>query len=61
MSAVKVPGLEQYNPEALFTPEGGDKILLLSDDGSVPLDDGTECKRVKDAQKKRFRGLWFKP
>jgi len=57
---VAVPSLERYNPEALFTPEGRDKILLLSDDGSVSVE-GVECKRLKDPAKKRFRGLWFKP
>jgi hypothetical protein len=50
-------GLDQFNPEGFFTPETRDTILLLSDDGSVMVDD-TECKRQKDAQKKRFRGVW---
>jgi hypothetical protein len=30
---------------------------VLSDDGGVDVD-GTECKRVKDPTKKRFRGAW---
>jgi len=60
ISPVAVPNLDRYNPEALFTPEGRDQILLLSDDGSTLLD-GVECKRLKDSSKKQFRGLWFKP
>jgi hypothetical protein len=45
------------NPEGFFTPEERDAILILSDDGSVEID-GTECKRLKDPTKKRFRGAW---
>ena len=55
-----MPNLEHYNPEALFTPESREQILLLSDDGSAALD-GVECKRLKDPSRKQFRGLWFKP
>lgn len=50
-------GVAQLNPEGFFTPETRDTILLLSDDGSVMVDD-TECKRQKDSAKKRFRGVW---
>jgi hypothetical protein len=60
VSPVAVPRLETYNPEALFTPEASEQILLLSDDGSSRLD-GVECKRLKDPSRKQFRGLWFKP
>lgn len=60
VSPVTVPHLRGYNPEALFTPEGRDQILLLSDDGSLPVA-GVECKRLKDPALKQFRGLWFKP
>lgn len=49
--------LDGFNPEGFFTPEGRDRIMLLSDDGSVAVD-GTECKRLEDPAKKRFRGLW---
>ena len=52
--------LRGYNPEAFFTPEDGGRILLLSDDGTSDVD-GTECKRLKDTSKKRFRGLWLTP
>ena len=54
-----VPDLQRYNPEALFTAEGRDEIMLLSDDGALRFE-GIECKRLDSAQK-RFRGLWFKP
>lgn len=60
LSPVVVPNLDRYNPEALFTPESREQILLLSDDGSALLD-GVECKRLKDGSRKQFRGLWFKP
>ena len=56
VSAVDLTGL---NPEAFFTPEQADEILLLSDDGSLPLD-GVECKRLKDPARKRFRGVWVR-
>jgi len=53
-------GLEfqRLNPEGFFTPESLDRIMLLSDDGSVEID-GVECKRLKDPSRKRFRGLWI--
>lgn len=46
-----------FNPEGFFTPETRDQFLLLSDDGSRPID-GTECKRLRDPGAKTFRGLW---
>ncbi|WP_164013701.1 DUF3616 domain-containing protein [Pyxidicoccus trucidator] len=56
VSDVDLTGL---NPEAFFTPEQAEDILLLSDDGTVPLD-GVECKRLKDPSRKRFRGVWVR-
>ncbi|MCP3138155.1 DUF3616 domain-containing protein [Pyxidicoccus xibeiensis] len=58
---VPVPDIDLtgLNPEAFFTPEQVDEILLLSDDGTVPLD-GVECKKLKDPTRKRFRGVWVK-
>lgn len=50
-------GLQGFNPEGFFTPEGRDRVMLLSDDGTVSID-GTACKRLKDPAQKRFRGLW---
>jgi hypothetical protein len=47
-----------FNPEAFFSPEDRDEILVLSDDGSLPID-GEECKKLKDPSRKRFRGAWF--
>ncbi|CAM3424024.1 DUF3616 domain-containing protein [Corallococcus sp. ZKHCc1 1396] len=49
--------LSRLNPEAFFTPDTSDEVLLLSDDGTVSLD-GVECKRQKDPALKRFRGVW---
>jgi hypothetical protein len=51
--------LEGLNPEGFFTPDEGD-VLTLSDDGSVSID-GVECKRLKDAAKKRYRARWIAP
>ncbi|WP_246356694.1 DUF3616 domain-containing protein [Pyxidicoccus fallax] len=51
--------LTGLNPEAFFTPETAEEILLLSDDGSLPLD-GVECKKLKDPSRKRFRGVWVR-
>ena len=49
--------LDGFNPEGFFTPERRERIMLLSDDGTVEVN-GTECKRLKDPAQKRFRGLW---
>jgi hypothetical protein len=49
-----------FNPEGFFTPENRDAILVLSDDGTV-LVGNTECKKLKDANLKRFRGAWLTP
>jgi Protein of unknown function (DUF3616) len=49
--------LSRYNPEAFFTPEGSSRVLLLSDDGTIPIN-GVDCKRLRDREQKRFRGLW---
>lgn len=49
---------EDFNPEAFFTPENRSEIMLLSDDGSKTIGD-TTCKRLKDASKQSFRGVWL--
>jgi hypothetical protein len=49
---------EGFSPEGLFTPEGRDDILVLSDDGMQEVD-GKACKKLSDQQLKRFRGLWM--
>jgi hypothetical protein len=54
LATIDVAGL---NPEAFFTPEESERIMLLSDDGSLPID-GTECKSLKDPARKRFRAAW---
>ncbi len=45
------------NPEAFFTPEDRDEILLISDDGTAELQ-GVPCKRLSDATEKSFRAVW---
>lgn len=50
--------LEGFNPEAFFVPATQSRLLLLSDDGSRSVD-GQECKSLRNAEKKRFRGLWL--
>lgn len=58
VTAVDSVDVRAYSPEAFFTPEGQDRVLLLSDDGSVRVN-GQECKRLEPSQK-RFRGLWIR-
>lgn len=65
-----------FAPEALITFKACDKFLLLSDDGSLPVDvsDPSECmpgklhkngtclnKYLTDPNKKYFRAVWFQP
>jgi hypothetical protein len=54
---VNAVDLRGFNPEAFFTAEEADRILLLSDDGAA-LIEGTPCKRLEERGKKRFRGRW---
>ena len=49
--------LSAYNPEAFFSPEERDRILMLSDDGGVSIG-GTPCKDVEDVNERRFRAVW---
>ena len=59
---VPVPGvdLSGLNPEAFFTDEAQEEVLVISDDGSR-VRGGVECKRLKDAAQKHFRAVWVKP
>ena len=50
--------LNGLNAEGFFSPAVGRQVLVLSDDGSR-LIDGTECKRLRDPAKKRFRARWL--
>lgn len=50
--------LRDYNPEAFFTPEERDEVMVISDDGAVD-HDGTPCKHLKTSAQKRFRGIWL--
>jgi hypothetical protein len=54
---VRAADFRAHNPEGFFTPEERDVVLILSDDGERPID-GIACKRLKDAERKQFRGLW---
>jgi len=49
--------LLQFNAEAFVAREDRDRIMLLSDDGSVMID-GKECKRLTDPAMKQFHGRW---
>ena len=50
--------LHGLHPEAFFTPDDHDRVLLLSDDGTEPVG-GLPCKRVANPSRKRFRGRWI--
>jgi len=50
--------LQAFNPEGFFTPDARERIFVLSDDGTVPID-GVPCKELEDATRKRFRGAWL--
>jgi uncharacterized protein DUF3616 len=47
------------NPEAFFTAEGNDEILVLSDDGTRRVH-GKPCKKLEGKKHKSFRGVWLK-
>jgi hypothetical protein len=51
--------LADANPEAFFTAEANEEMLLLSDDG-MRLVDGKPCKRTKGKKNKSFRGVWLR-
>jgi len=50
---------EDTHPEAFFTAEGNDEILVLSDDGGRQIR-GKSCKKLDQKKHKRFRGLWLR-
>jgi hypothetical protein len=65
-----------FNPEAIVAFKGSDKLLLLSDDGSLVVDisDAAECmqgrlrkdgkclnKHLTNPAKKHFRAIWLQP
>ncbi len=52
--------LRGLNPEGFFSPPGAARVLVLSDDGTQ-LIEGTECKRLKDHARKRFRARFIEP
>jgi len=51
---------EGSNPEAFFTAEGNDQILVLSDDGARDVR-GKPCKKLEGKKHKSFRGVWLTP
>ncbi len=57
--AVEGVALDGFNPEAIFSPDARDEVLLLSDDGVLEID-GTPCKRLGEPERKRFRGVWVR-
>lgn len=56
----RVPHVEfaDLNPEAFFSSEERERILVLSDDGTRMID-GVPCKKLRDPERKSFRGLWI--
>jgi hypothetical protein len=50
--------LSSFNAEGFVSVDERGEVLLLSDDGTVEID-GKECKRLADAARMRFRGLWL--
>lgn len=57
--SIPVPGLAALHPEAFFTPENHQEIMILSDDGNELVGE-KPCKKLKQARAKRFRGLWLR-
>lgn len=57
--SLPTPSLEDFNPEAFFTPEERDEFMLLSDDGARTVA-GERCKDLEDPSRMRFRGLWLR-
>jgi hypothetical protein len=51
--------LAEANPEAFFSAEGNDEILVLSDDGGRQIR-GKACKKLKGKKHKSFRGVWMR-
>ncbi|HXG49572.1 MAG TPA: DUF3616 domain-containing protein [Methylomirabilota bacterium] len=51
---------EGLNPEALVVTGDSRRLLVLSDDGTLR-HRGAECKKLKDASQRRFRGTWIEP
>jgi hypothetical protein len=73
LSTIRVA--DNFTPEALITFENSDKLLILSDDGTIevkvaspgeckePLTDDGKClnKYLPNPDKKSFRAVWIKP
>ena len=50
--------LNTLNPEGFFSSEQDDRVLLLSDDGTVE-QDGVACKDLEHPRYKSFRATWI--
>jgi hypothetical protein len=50
--------LKTLNPEGFFSPDQDDRVLLLSDDGTVE-QDGVACKDLEHPRYKSFRATWI--
>jgi hypothetical protein len=51
--------LAGYNPEGTFSPDVADRLMLLSDDGTVETD-GVPCKELAEHGQRHFRGVWLR-
>jgi len=58
LKPLTMPVGETFNPEAFFTPESKDRIMVFNDQGAQEID-GIACKKQKDPSKKYFTGVWF--
>ncbi len=54
---------KDFNPEALIVYDDHSAVQVLSDDGTLRLDDGAGgvcvCKELQDARLKKYRSLWI--
>lgn len=57
LERVRTLDFRRFNPEAFYSPEEREEVLVLSDDGALPVD-GEDCKKLRDGSHKRFRGVW---
>lgn len=55
---VPLPNRALVNPEAFFTPETREEIMVFNDMGAHDID-GVECKKLKNPEDKYFTGVWL--
>jgi hypothetical protein len=51
--------LDGFGPEGFFSHGDRNEVMVLSDDGTR-LVEGVPCKRLADASRKGFRGVWLR-